>query len=37
MSVTYGKGGYFDPISGAVCDTPAGKYKFLGHIHYPDG
>ncbi len=21
----------------AVCDTPAGKYQFLGHIHYPDG
>ncbi len=36
MSVAYGKGGYFDPIS-VACDTPAGKYKFLGHIHYPDG
>lgn len=21
----------------AVCDTPAGKYKFLGHIKHPDG
>lgn len=21
----------------AVCDTPAGKYQFLGHVHYPDG
>lgn len=21
----------------AVCDTPAGQYQFLGHIHYPDG
>lgn len=21
----------------AVCDTPAGKYEFLGHIHYKDG
>ena len=21
----------------AVCDTPAGAYQFLGHIHYPDG
>lgn len=21
----------------AVCDTPAGEYKFLGHIHYADG
>ena len=37
MSGAYGKGGYFGPISVAVCDTPAGKYEFLGHIHYPDG
>lgn len=21
----------------AVCDTPAGEYEFLGHVHYPDG
>ena len=21
----------------AVCDTPAGEYQFLGHVHYPDG
>lgn len=21
----------------AVCDTPAGQYQFLGHIHYADG
>ena len=21
----------------AVCDTPAGKYEFYGHIHYADG
>lgn len=21
----------------AVCDAPAGKYEFLGHIHYKDG
>ena len=21
----------------AVCDTPAGHYEFLGHVHYPDG
>ncbi|MCC8129485.1 MAG: family 43 glycosylhydrolase [Clostridiales bacterium] len=21
----------------AVCDTPAGKYQFLGHVHYKDG
>ncbi len=24
-------------ISVAVCDTPAGKYVFYGHVHYPDG
>ncbi len=21
----------------AVCDTPAGQYQFLDHVHYPDG
>ncbi len=21
----------------AVCDTPAGQYEFLGHVHYPNG
>ncbi len=21
----------------AVCDTPDGQYRFLGHVHYPDG
>ncbi len=26
-----------DIVSVAVCDTPAGKYKFLGYVHYPDG
>ncbi len=24
-------------MGGAVCDTPAGQYKFLGHVHYKDG
>lgn len=24
-------------ISVAVCDTPAGKYEFYGHVKYPDG
>ncbi len=24
-------------VSVAVCDTPAGKYKFHGYVHYPDG
>ena len=26
-----------DVVSVAVCDTPAGKYKFHGYVHYPDG
>jgi hypothetical protein len=24
-------------VSVAVCDTPAGKYEFMGYVHYPDG
>ncbi len=24
-------------VSVAVCDTPAGKYEFLGYVHYSDG
>jgi len=24
-------------VSVAVCDTPAGKYKFYGYVHYADG
>ena len=24
-------------VSVAVCDKPAGKYEFLGYVHYPDG
>lgn len=24
-------------VSVAVCDEPAGKYKFYGHVHYEDG
>lgn len=24
-------------MSVAVCDTPAGKYEFYGHVHYADG
>ena len=24
-------------ISVAVCDTPAGRYKFYGYVHYKDG
>ena len=37
MSGKFGNGGYFGPISVAVCDTPAGKYKYLGFIRNPDG
>ena len=24
-------------VAVAVCDTPAGKYEFYGHVHYTDG
>lgn len=37
MSGFRGVGGYFGPISVAVCDQPAGKYEFLGFVSYPDG
>lgn len=37
MSGPCGFGGYFGPISVAVCDTPAGKYEYIGYVHYPDG
>lgn len=33
----YGKGGYSNPISVAVCDTPDGKYEYLGIVKNPDG
>jgi len=26
-----------DTIGVAVCQTPAGKYEYLGYVHYPDG
>ena len=32
-----GNGGYWGPISVAVCDTPDGKYEYLGYIKYKDG
>lgn len=32
-----GKGGYFGPISVAVCDIPDGKYEYLGYIKNKDG
>lgn len=37
MSGKFGNGGYYGPISVAVCDTPAGKYEYLGFIRNPDG
>lgn len=37
MSGNWGFGGYFGPIAVAVCDTPAGRYEYLGYVHYPDG
>ena len=32
-----GKGGYDGPIGVAVCDTPDGKYEYLGFVRHPDG
>ena len=37
MSGDFGVGGYFGPISVAVCDEPAGKYEYLGHVRWKDG
>lgn len=37
MSGRDGVGGYFGPISVAVCDTPAGKYEYLGFVRNKDG
>ncbi len=37
MSGEFGNGGYFGPISVAVCDTPAGKYEYLGCVRNKDG
>lgn len=32
-----GKGGYSNPVSVAVCDTPDGKYTYYGVVRNPDG
>lgn len=32
-----GNGGYNGPISVAVCDTPDGKYEYLGYVKNRDG
>lgn len=37
LSGKKGKGGYGQPISVAVCDTPDGKYEYLGVVRNPDG
>lgn len=37
MSGDFGHGGYYGPISVAVCDTPAGKFEFLGQVRHRDG
>jgi len=37
MGNDYGYDGYTGLISVAVCDTPGGKYEFLGYVKNPDG
>lgn len=37
LSGDFGVGGYHGPISVAVCDTPAGRYEFLGFVRWQDG
>lgn len=37
MSGPFGNGGYFGPIQVAVCDTPAGKYEYLGYVRNQNG
>lgn len=37
MSGYAGNGGYHNPVSVAVCDTPDGKYEYLGVVRNPDG
>ncbi len=37
LSGDKGQGGYSNPISVAVCDTPDGKYEYLGTVRNPDG
>lgn len=29
--------GYHNPVSVAVCDTPDGRYRFYGHVKFPNG
>ena len=37
LSGEKGAGGYHGPVGVAVCDTPDGKYRFHGHVRFPDG
>ena len=37
MAGAAGKGGYDGPIGVAVCDTPDGRYEYLGNVRNPDG
>lgn len=37
LSGDKGRGGYSNPISVAVCDTPDGKYEYWGCVRNPDG
>jgi len=37
MSGIYGQGGYTNTIHVAVCDSPCGKFEFLGEVKYKDG
>lgn len=37
LSGVAGVGGYYNPVSVAVCDTPDGQYEYLGVVKHPDG
>lgn len=37
MAGERGRGGYSNPISVAVCDTPDGRYEYYGVVRMPDG
>lgn len=37
LSGRRGHGGYWGPISVAVCDTPDGEYEYYGAVRNPDG
>lgn len=37
MAGRWGRGGYSNPVSVAVCDRPDGRYEYLGIVRNPDG